>query len=299
MAALAALATVIAPAPSQWRVDGDASSRSDEMGITVELRARSVAPGEPLRIVVETAGPVASIGGEFLGRTLFFSRVDELGRSWSAWAHVPLDQDAGEETITVRGLVLPDRELVATRSITILPRVFPEERLRVAERWVEPPPEVAARLERERARLAELYRRRRAAAPRRAPFVRPVPGEPTSIFGLRRFYNDTPRSPHPGLDLRAATGTPVHASGGGIVVLAEELYYSGNTVILDHGGGLFTIYAHLSKIFVHEDEPVDAGDRLGLSGATGRVTGPHLHWGAKIGDEPFDPTALLDPALFR
>ncbi len=128
--------------------------------------------------------------------------------------------------------------------------------------------------------------------------MRPVPGEPTSVFGTRRVFNGKPRSPHPGLDLRAQTGTGVRSSGAGRVVLAQELYYSGNTVIVDHGGGLFTLYAHLSEIGVGEGDEVQAGDPVGLSGATGRVTGPHLHWGAKIGNRPFDPTALLDAALF-
>jgi murein DD-endopeptidase MepM/ murein hydrolase activator NlpD len=130
------------------------------------------------------------------------------------------------------------------------------------------------------------------------PFVRPVPGEPTSIFGTRRIFNGKPRSPHPGLDLRAAEGTEVRASGPGKVVIAQDLYYSGNIVILDHGGGLFTLYAHLSELRVAEGDAIAAGQTIGLSGSTGRVTGPHLHWGAKIGNHPFDPRALLDPALF-
>ena len=129
-------------------------------------------------------------------------------------------------------------------------------------------------------------------------FVPPLLGQPTSAFGTRRIYNGKPRSPHPGLDLRAATGTTVNSSGAGRVGLAQELYYSGNTVIVDHGGGLFTLYAHLSKLLVEVGEYVRAGQAVGLSGATGRVTGPHLHWGAKIGNRPFDPTALLDARLF-
>ena len=104
--------------------------------------------------------------------------------------------------------------------------------------------------------------------------------------------------PHPGLDLRAATGTPILSSGAGRVVLAQDLYYSGNTVIVDHGSGLFTIYAHLSAIEVRESQEIAPGVQLGLAGATGRVTGPHLHWGAKIGDRPFDPTALLSAELY-
>jgi murein DD-endopeptidase MepM/ murein hydrolase activator NlpD len=119
------------------------------------------------------------------------------------------------------------------------------------------------------------------------------------VFGTRRFFNDEPRSPHPGLDLRAAEGTPVRCSGPGTVVVADDLYYSGGTVVVDHGGGLFTLYAHLSSIDAVEGATVAAGEIVGRSGSTGRVTGPHLHWGAKIGDVPFDPRALLDEGLFR
>jgi murein DD-endopeptidase MepM/ murein hydrolase activator NlpD len=157
---------------------------------------------------------------------------------------------------------------------------------------------VQKRLERERARLREVYRLRSAIPPPAEPFGKPVPGEPTSIFGTRRIFNDKPRSPHPGLDLRGATGEPVGAAGAGTVVIAGEFYYSGNLVILDHGLGLFTLYAHLSEIRVEEGQAVEQGEIVGLVGATGRVTGPHLHWGAKIGDRPFDPAALLDERLF-
>ena len=131
-----------------------------------------------------------------------------------------------------------------------------------------------------------------------SPFVRPVPGDPTSEFGTRRIFNGEPRAPHPGIDLHAASGTPVLVAGPGRVALAEDLYYSGGTVIVDHGGGLFTVYAHLSKIDTKEGASVKAGDAVGLSGATGRVTGPHLHWGARVGQAIFDPRALLDPRLF-
>jgi murein DD-endopeptidase MepM/ murein hydrolase activator NlpD len=112
-------------------------------------------------------------------------------------------------------------------------------------------------------------------------------------------FNGKRASPHSGLDLRASKGDPVRAAGGGRVVLAESLYYSGNTVILDHGAGLFTLYAHLSEIKVEDGDDTAQEQIIGLAGATGRVTGPHLHWGAKIGDRPFDPSALLDPLLFK
>jgi murein DD-endopeptidase MepM/ murein hydrolase activator NlpD len=184
-------------------------------------------------------------------------------------------------------------------TLTVESKTFPQEELEVEPVYVEPPRQVALRLERERRKLDAIYKARSIQPSLTTPFVRPVPGAATSIFGLQRIYNGKPRSPHSGLDLRAATGTLVRASGLGRVVLAEDLYYSGSTVILDHGGGLFTIYAHLSEIFVRTGDNLEMGEPLGYSGATGRVTGPHLHWGAKVGDQPFDPSALLDPVLFR
>jgi murein DD-endopeptidase MepM/ murein hydrolase activator NlpD len=188
--------------------------------------------------------------------------------------------------------------VLGTHALTIRNKDFPEEHLSVSSKYVEPPAEVQERLARERAEVSKVYRMRTDRIQVGGAFVRPVPGEPTSIFGTRRLFNGKPRSPHPGLDLRAATGTTVKAAGAGVVGIAQDLYYSGNTVIIDHGGGLFTIYAHLSEIDVSAGDEVAAGAVIGKSGATGRVTGPHLHWGAKIGDRPFDPTALLDPALF-
>jgi len=265
--------------------------------LDIEVRARAIAPGEPVRVVVRSAAPLAGLDGTFLGRKLDFQ---PLGPDrWAAWAVVPLDRSAAVEAIEIRGRTVAGQEAVGTRAVEVVAKAFPEERLSVSQKYVEPPPEVARRLERERARLGEVYRTRSPLADRGAAFARPLPGEPTSVFGTRRLYNGEPRSPHPGIDLRAAEGTTVRAAGPGTVVLAEDLYYSGNTVIVDHGGGLFTLYAHLSSIAVAEDAEVAAGDVLGRSGSTGRVTGPHLHWGAKIGDEPFDPRALLDPELFR
>ena len=154
------------------------------------------------------------------------------------------------------------------------------------------------RIDREKRRLDRVYAQRTGNPPPVDPFVRPVPGEPTSAFGLRRIFNGQPRAPHAGLDLKAATGTPVRTSGPGTVVLADDLYFAGKTVIVDHGAGLFTIYAHLSRLDVKDGDAVEAGCVVGLSGATGRVTGPHLHWGARVGDTIFDPRALLDARLF-
>jgi len=276
-----------------------ATATAEPLFVSIEVKSRETAPGEPIRIAVSSPWPILDIEGEFLGQSLFWVRDDDGddGERWSAWTMVGLDQEPGKATVEVRGMTTGE-PFFASLPTEIRAKEFPQERLEVAPSYVEPPPEVRERLAAERARLVEIYRTRRPTQPTE-PFIRPVPGAQTSIFGTRRVFNGKPRSPHSGLDLRAASGTEVVASGPGRVVLAEDLYYSGNTVIIDHGSGLFTLYAHLKEIRVAADDPAGAGQLVGLSGATGRVTGPHLHWGAKIGDRPFDPTALLDRRLFE
>lgn len=263
---------------------------------SVSVQARRIAPGEPLRVRVCGVRERARVRGTLLARDVAFDPGPAPCRT--GWALVPLDAEPGLASIEVTEADGGEIRY-ASRAIRIEPGAFAVEHLEVQSAYVDPPATTRERIGRERSLLAEVYRKR---GPRASgtdePFVRPVPGPPTSVFGTRRVFNGKPRAPHPGLDLRAAEGTPVRGGAPGLVVVARDLYYAGNTVILDHGGGLFTLYAHLSTIDVHEGDTVRAGELVGRSGATGRVTGPHLHWGAKIGDEPFDPRALLDPALF-
>jgi murein DD-endopeptidase MepM/ murein hydrolase activator NlpD len=266
--------------------------------LEIVVGARAIAPGEPLRVQISADVALESLEATLLGASIYMTPLDDGGRRWTGWSMVGLSQAPETVTLEAHGRTVDGRDASGTRAIEIQAKDFPEENLTVAPKYVEPPPEVQERLAREREKLSKIYARRERFTPPTEPFVRPVPGINTSIFGLRRLFNGKPRSPHSGLDLRAGQGTPVQASGPGEVVLAEELYYSGNTVVLDHGGGLFTLYAHLSEIDVAEGAHAEAGDLLGKSGATGRVTGPHLHWGAKIGNAPFDPEALLEPAVF-
>jgi murein DD-endopeptidase MepM/ murein hydrolase activator NlpD len=283
-------------------------------GLVVSVHARALRPGEAVRILVgrdplgtvkgapsgdaTPAAGLARVTGTFLGETLSFAPSGSTGE-WSAWAVVGVEEKPGTKPLAIDAKDEEGHDLRVSRDVRIAAKSFPTEKLTVKEQYVEPPPEVAERIASETKRLAALYATRTPSALAGVPFVRPVPGEPLGTFGARRILNGKPRSPHPGLDLRAGTGTPVMAAGPGRVVLASELYFSGNTVIVDHGEGLFTLYAHLSRIDVREGDAVARGAQVGLSGATGRVTGPHLHWGAKVGDRPFDPTALLDRRLFE
>jgi murein DD-endopeptidase MepM/ murein hydrolase activator NlpD len=162
----------------------------------------------------------------------------------------------------------------------------------VGAEFVNPPAAEAERIATEAKRLAGLFTH---ATPRawRGSFQLPVPGEATSSFGRLTVLNGSPRGRHQGADFRAATGTPVLAPNAGRVVLAEDLYFSGNTVVLDHGLGMFSLLAHLSRIDVAHGQEVERGVVLGASGATGRVTGPHLHWALRLSEFSVDPLSVV------
>jgi murein DD-endopeptidase MepM/ murein hydrolase activator NlpD len=171
---------------------------------------------------------------------------------------------------------------------------YPTTELQVEERFVELSPEDQARADREAAETSAIYD---TFTPQRywtEPFDIPVRGAKDGRnFGHRRVFNGQPRAPHSGADLRATTGTPIFAANRGRVVLAKDLFFSGNAVFIDHGYGLFTTYLHLSKIDVAVGDIVERGEQLGLAGATGRVTGPHLHWGVRLLDARVDPFSLV------
>ncbi len=300
--------TLAAVALALMAAFGAAGARAADGRPAVTLRvtaeARALEPGEPVRFVATATAPVDAPRGRFLEQELAFLPADAEGRAWVAWGAIPLDRKAGAVTAAftaaVRGAGADPGGAAAAFTLTLKVRAktFPEERLTVPNEYVTPKPEVEARIAAEQKLTKEIYARRTPRPVATAPFTKPVPGDASAIFGSRRFFNGQPRATHPGVDLRAATGTPVAAAGPGVVALARELYFSGNVVVLDHGGGVFTIYAHLSRIDVTEGDDVAQGAPLGLSGATGRVTGPHLHWGLRIGDQVVDPRALLDARLF-
>ena len=183
----------------------------------------------------------------------------------------------------------------AARRIDVRSGNFSVEKLTVAPEYVEPPPAELDRIRDEREKVARVWKNgdagRRWSGPFRLPVDAPVREK---SFGSRRVYNGEARSPHSGLDLAAHAGQDVDAPAPGRVALAEDLYFSGGTVILDHGAGLFTSYFHLSRIDVRVGEVVGAGIRIGAVGATGRATGPHLHWSARLDDARVNPLGLLD-----
>ncbi|MDX1515661.1 MAG: peptidoglycan DD-metalloendopeptidase family protein [Woeseiaceae bacterium] len=211
--------------------------------------------------------------------------VYAAGARWLAAVGLPLDTDPGSVSVVVDGRAV---------EIPVQPHAYREQRLTVTnKRYVTPDPDELERIGRERKLIDSALTRFRDAAVDDITLAVPVDGRQSSSFGLRRFFNDQPRSPHKGMDIAAASGTPVRAPKSGIVSATGNYFFNGNTVIVDHGQGLVTMYCHLSRIDVAEGDSVSTGATLGAVGATGRVTGPHLHFGVYLNGTAVDPAILL------
>ena len=182
-------------------------------------------------------------------------------------------------------------------SLAVTPRDRKIERVDgVPDSTVNPPPAIAERIAREQAAVAEARTRDDDREDFEGAFDWPVTGRVSGVFGSQRVYNGTPKSPHSGLDVAAKAGTPLVAPAPGVITFARpDLYLTGGTVLLDHGHGLSSSFLHLSRIDVAVGQRVERGQRIGLVGATGRATGPHMHWGLNWFDVRLDPQPLLDP----
>jgi murein DD-endopeptidase MepM/ murein hydrolase activator NlpD len=213
---------------------------------------------------------------------------------WTAVVGIPLSATPGPRQI----LVGAARDGARRIAYTVAPKRYSAQRLKVAPGTVDLSPADQARYERERTHLAAVMATfsdlpARASGHDLAMRV-PVPGRRSSSFGLRRVFNGQARNPHSGMDIAAAAGTPVVAPLPGRVIDTGDYFFNGGTVWVDHGGGLLTMYCHLSAIDAKAGDALAAGDRLGAVGATGRVTGPHLHWGVMLNRTMVDPALFID-----
>lgn len=258
----------------------------------LDVQARALQPGEPVLIAVTSDADMTSVDATAFGRTLSGVRVGTSPRAWRVLLGIDLDAAPGPHPVMVTGRTAQG-EVRETLTLDIVAKTFPTRRLTVDEPFVHPPASARARIDAEQAELGRLFAQVTPAPRWEAGVIRPVPQRANSAFGTRSVFNGQPRSAHSGADFLSPSGTPVAAPAGGRVVLARPLYYSGNTVIIDHGLGVVSLLAHLSRIDVTVGEDVAAGRIVGRVGATGRVTGPHLHWTVRIGEARVDPLALL------
>jgi murein DD-endopeptidase MepM/ murein hydrolase activator NlpD len=241
-------------------------------------------------VIIDLGVAAAPPTAQYNGRPVMVLARD--GGGWNAVVGIALAADPqARHAIEVR-----DSGGKREVAFSLEPKQYAEQRLMVAPKHVELSPRDLARHERERAHLAALLRRHSPQAPATLRLVTPTAGPRSSSFGLRRVFNNQPRAPHSGMDIAASTGTPVLCAAAGEVIDAGDYFFNGQTVIVDHGQGLLTLYCHLSAIDCATGARLDAGAPLGRVGATGRVTGAHLHFSVYLNATPVDPALFLPAA---
>ncbi|QOD90324.1 M23 family metallopeptidase [Lysobacter sp. CW239] len=252
-----------------------------------------VAPSADSRVVFPDS---VSQGSLVIGKVPAGSQVRYAGRdlrvtSYGTVAFGIARDEAGPVRVEV---ARPDGQR-ETRAIAVMPRDWPIERVNgVPAKTVQPPPAIAERIAREQARVSAARARDDARTGFTETFSWPVRGRISGRFGNQRIYNGTPGSAHSGMDIAAANGTPVMAPASGLVTFVGDLYLTGGTLLLDHGHGISSNFLHLSRMDVKVGDTVRQGDVIGAVGATGRATGPHLHWGMNWLDVRIDPLLVLE-----
>jgi murein DD-endopeptidase MepM/ murein hydrolase activator NlpD len=241
-------------------------------------------PGDAVLVTVRDAGGPPQ--GSLLGRTLRFFEAG--GGTWQAVAPLPTEAPLGPAALEVAVAGVP-----LAAALEIIPAAFRSTTLDIPPRFLEPPAWARKIMARDLEALGKAYAQPFGPPGFAAPFALPADHERSGRFGDQRVYNGSTAGSHYGLDLAGPAGAPVAASNDGVVVLARDCYMSGRTVLLWHGAGIYTSYLHLSKMEVKAGARVKRGQRIGRIGSTGRSTGPHLHWGAKVDGLWVDPESLM------
>jgi murein DD-endopeptidase MepM/ murein hydrolase activator NlpD len=263
-----------------------------QSAVRITPHARAVQPGELVQLTARFAEPISGLRARAFGRDLTPHRVEDA--TWRVLVGIDLDVAPGKHPVALRwSQASSSSTQTAEYVLDVEPKAFRTRTLTVSEAFVNPPEDVQARIAADAKRINAVWATVTPEPLWTSPFVRPVPHDANSAFGSRSIYNGQPRSPHSGADFASPAGTPIRAPNAGRVLIAGDLYYTGGTVAIDHGLGVISLVAHLSAIHVKDDQMVAAGDVVGEVGATGRVTGPHLHWSVRVGGARIDPLSLL------
>jgi murein DD-endopeptidase MepM/ murein hydrolase activator NlpD len=252
--------------------------------------------GSPVLFRIELNQPADSLHGTWLEHPLVFTRAHQ-DNTWYALAGIDVEQAPGTYPLELAATEANGGELHATQKVDVLPGSYKTTTLHVEEKYVQPDAATLARIAADKAVKDAAFAHQVSQPLWNGSFRSPVPFSPTDSFGTRRMFNGELASIHRGTDFHAPSGTPVVAANDGVVIIAQGMFYEGNLVVIDHGQQFSTLYMHLSKIEVKVGDRVHKGERLGLSGATGRVTGPHLHLGVRWQGMYVDAVKLLKITL--
>ena len=277
-----AAALLLAPVPS----------RAAAPDPVLSIEARAFKPGEVILVTVTGNDAKSPPEASLSGRPLTFFQGPSTG-TWLAFAGLDLDFSTGPAALNAVTRAPDGRTARSSETLHIADAGFPVVELTVEQKFVTPDKTDSERAEAEAARLHKLFSKTEEKRLFDGRFDSPIPGARTGRLGERRVFNGQPRAPHSGMDLRAKLGVPVRAPAAGKVLLADPLFFAGKTIIIDHGLGITTQYAHLSKFLVKAGDMVKKGQVIGKVGATGRVTGPHLHWAMKLKTARVDPYSLV------
>lgn len=248
--------------------------------------------GSPVLFRVKVPVKLASLSGKWIDHDVFFS-FDPRSKTWYALAGVSLETHVGKYALTLHGETPSGKRVLWQKSLTIRKGNYRQIAVSVPKQFTEPNSEELKEIKEEQTLKHETFAHSAPEQEWSGNFLPPVEAQISDVFGTARVFNGETQSVHQGLDFAVPTGTPVDALNRGTVILARPLFFEGGCVVLDHGQGLMTIYMHLSKIEVKEGEEVNRKQEIGLSGGTGRATGPHLHVAVRWQGIYLDPATLL------
>jgi murein DD-endopeptidase MepM/ murein hydrolase activator NlpD len=260
--------------------------------LSVKWSPSSLVNGSPCVFRVRPSKTLKSLTGIWQSRRIFF-HFDAKTRTWYGLAGVGIDTASGKHQLKLEAKLASGARVASSHSVPVGNTAYRTIDLSVPRRFTEPDAEALARIIQERALKRELFGRISNKRLWSGHFVPPVRNVITEKFGTERTFNGVRQSVHRGLDYRASIGTPVRAMNSGRVLIARAMFYEGGFVVIDHGCGLMTLYLHLSEINVNEGDRIRGRQTIGFSGATGRVTGPHLQVGVRWQGIYVDPEALL------
>lgn len=290
-------ATVARPKDSPYRQMLQSAGRNPdapqpEAGFLLNLPERA---GDGQAFFVEFAAEgVSKVSFSWRDRTLTLTPEGRKGSSYQALLPVKLDEAASSLPLVMTVAWQDGKSETFKADMPIRRGKYPVQKLKVDQKFVTPPASVQEKIKKDRAEMRAALGTRTERQYWSLPMLRPVPGHVTSLFGMRREFNGVPKAPHKGVDFSAKEGDPIKAADDGIVVLVSEHYYGGNTVVIDHGLSVFSVYLHLSGFNTATGQKVSRGDVIGFIGSTGRVTGPHLHLSFHVLGESVDASKCLD-----